>query len=74
MPDFPSTLGELAKSNYSEDRIKTRTVKDEVRQNLICKLQRGETLFPGVVGFDDFGGLDGHGKVPDWRDGRDHTS
>ena len=28
----------------------------------------------GVVGFDDFGGLDGHGKVPDWRDGPDHTS
>ena len=28
----------------------------------------------GIVGFDDFGGLDGHGKVPDWRDGRDHTS
>jgi hypothetical protein len=28
----------------------------------------------GIVGFDDFGGLDGHGKVPDWRDGRDNTS
>jgi hypothetical protein len=28
----------------------------------------------GIVGFNDFGGLDGHGKVPDWRDGRDHTS
>ena len=28
----------------------------------------------GVVGFNDFGGLDRHGKVPDWRDGRDHTS
>ena len=28
----------------------------------------------GIVGFNDFGGLDRHGKVPDWRDGRDHTS
>jgi hypothetical protein len=28
----------------------------------------------GVIGFDDFGGLDGHGKIPDWRDGGDHTS
>jgi hypothetical protein len=28
----------------------------------------------GVFGFDDFGGLDGHRKVPDWRDGADHTS
>ena len=28
----------------------------------------------GVIGFNDFRGLDGHGKVPDWRDGPDHTS
>ena len=27
-----------------------------------------------ILGFDDFGGLDRHGKVPDWRDGPDHTS
>ncbi len=27
----------------------------------------------GIVGFDDFGGQGGHGKVPDWRDGRDHS-
>ncbi len=53
MPDFPSTLRELSASTYSEDRIKARTVKDEVRENLICKLQRGEALFTGVIGFDD---------------------
>ena len=28
----------------------------------------------GLIGFDDFWGLDRHGKVPDWRDGADHTS
>jgi hypothetical protein len=28
----------------------------------------------GGVGFDDFGGLDGHGTVPNRRDGGDHTS
>ncbi|HEV3144413.1 MAG TPA: magnesium chelatase [Gemmataceae bacterium] len=28
-------------------------MKDELRQNLICKLQKGEDLFPGVVGYDD---------------------
>jgi magnesium chelatase subunit I len=28
-------------------------VKDELRGNLIRKLQSGETLFPGIVGFDD---------------------
>jgi len=28
-------------------------VKDELRENLICKLQRRETLFPGIVGYED---------------------
>src|ERR1700740_1922865 len=51
--EVPHTLGLLKKSNFSEARIATRSVKDELRQNLICKLQRGETLFPGVVGYDD---------------------
>src|SRR5467141_3106198 len=53
MPELPQTLGTLKNSHYSEDRIGQRTVKDELRQNLICKLQRGEELFPGVVGFED---------------------
>jgi magnesium chelatase subunit I len=30
-----------------------RTVKSELRENLICKLQRGEELFPGIVGYED---------------------
>jgi magnesium chelatase subunit I len=30
-----------------------RTVKDELRNNLICKIQRGENLFPGILGFED---------------------
>jgi magnesium chelatase subunit I len=30
-----------------------RSVKDEVRQNLIDKLRRGETLFPGIIGYED---------------------
>jgi len=53
MPDVPLTLGTLKTSRFSEDRIGRRTVKDELRQNLICKLQRREELFPGVVGYDD---------------------
>jgi magnesium chelatase subunit I len=28
-------------------------VKDELRANLICRLQRGESLFPGIVGYED---------------------
>jgi magnesium chelatase subunit I len=49
----PSTLGALRESSFSEARIGGRSVKDELRNNLICKLQRGEPLFPGIVGFDD---------------------
>ncbi len=52
-PGFPQTLGALRTSRYSEDRIAGRSVKDEVRNNLICKIQRGETLFPTVLGYDD---------------------
>ncbi|MBZ5606736.1 MAG: magnesium chelatase [Acidobacteriia bacterium] len=53
MPDLPRTLGTLKNSPFSEVRIGGRSVKEELRQNLICKLQRGEDLFPGVVGYDD---------------------
>ena len=53
MRDFPSTLGSLKASDFSEPRIAHRSVKDELRQNLICKLQRGEDLFPGVIGYEE---------------------
>src|SRR5713101_2606083 len=51
--ELPNTLGILRKSHFSEDRIAARSVKDELRSNLICKLQRGEALFPGIVGYED---------------------
>ncbi|HZT71732.1 MAG TPA: magnesium chelatase [Terriglobia bacterium] len=44
----PSTIGELKKSGY-----RSRGVKDEMRANLIRKLQVREVIFPGIVGFDD---------------------
>jgi magnesium chelatase subunit I len=50
---LPRTLGELRKSRFSEEKLATRTVKDELRSNLICKLKRGEILFSGIVGFED---------------------
>jgi magnesium chelatase subunit I len=43
-----STLGELKQSGY-----RARSVKDELRANLICKLKRRERLFPGIVGYDE---------------------
>jgi magnesium chelatase subunit I len=50
---FPRTLGALRESSFSEALISNRSVKDELRSNLICKLQRGEALFPGIVGYED---------------------
>jgi magnesium chelatase subunit I len=43
------TLGELRKRHGSQPR----TVKEEIRDNLVRKLQSGEPLFPGVIGYDD---------------------
>jgi magnesium chelatase subunit I len=43
------TLGEL-RERYG---AKPRTVKQEIRDNLVRKLRAGETLFPGVIGYDD---------------------
>ncbi len=42
----PLTIGELRKSGYH-----VHTVKDEIRNNLIAKINRKETLFPGIIGF-----------------------
>jgi len=48
----PATLGTLKKAIASGD-VRRRSVKDEVRDNLILKLRAGDRLFPGVVGYDD---------------------
>src|SRR5436305_14890296 len=42
------TLGELKKSGY-----KHRSVKKEVRENLLKKLNKRENSFPGIVGYED---------------------
>jgi magnesium chelatase subunit I len=41
-------LGELKASNY-----RIRSVKDELRANLVRKLRTSEKLFPGIVGYDE---------------------
>jgi magnesium chelatase subunit I len=48
----PRTLGELKSSEFNESRY-SRSIKDEMRENLIAKLERRETIFPGIVGYDD---------------------
>src|SRR5262249_41300628 len=42
------TLGELKASGYAPI-----SVKDELRANLTCKLTHRESLFPGIVGYDE---------------------
>lgn len=42
------TVGELKATDY-----RRRSVKDEIRSNLLRKLAAGETLFPGVLGYED---------------------
>ena len=43
----PATLGELRASGY-----RVLPVKDELRANLIARMQRNEELFPGIIGYD----------------------
>ncbi|MGZ6250167.1 MAG: magnesium chelatase, partial [Syntrophales bacterium] len=51
----PRTLGDLRRSNFSEERLRTRRVKDELRDNLVARLrEKGDAaVFPGIVGYDD---------------------
>jgi magnesium chelatase subunit I len=53
MSELPKSLGELRRSQWPEERIANRSMRQELRENLLCKMERGETLFPGVHGYDD---------------------
>ena len=53
MKSKPKTLRELRQSPHSEERLKCRSVKGELRENLIRRLGGGGPLFEGIVGFDD---------------------
>ncbi len=48
----PTVLGDLRRAVAAGD-IPHRSVKLELRDNLIAKLRSGEPLFPGIVGYDD---------------------
>src|ERR1700761_9221168 len=43
-----TTLGQLKKAGY-----RNRSVKEEIRENLIRKLKNKETTFPGILGYED---------------------
>jgi magnesium chelatase subunit I len=50
MTDRPTigTLGELRAGGY-----RSRSVKEEMRANLVDRLRRGESLLPGIIGYDE---------------------
>ncbi|RKN27935.1 sigma 54-interacting transcriptional regulator [Micromonospora musae] len=46
--DLPRTLGELRAAGH-----RYRTVKQELRDNLIARMRTGADRFPGIVGYED---------------------
>jgi magnesium chelatase subunit I len=50
---LPATIAELRTSQFNEARNGRRSVKDELRENLVSKLDRREIILPGIVGYDD---------------------
>jgi magnesium chelatase subunit I len=52
---LPRTLADLRRSIFSEERLRTRRVKDELRESLIARLckQGDQPVFPGIVGYED---------------------
>jgi magnesium chelatase subunit I len=50
---LPATVAELRTSEFNETRMRGRSIKDELRENLIGKLDRREVIFPGIIGYDD---------------------
>jgi magnesium chelatase subunit I len=47
-PPPPTTLGALRASGW-----RSRTVKEELRANLLARLGEGQAIFPGVIGYED---------------------
>ncbi|MEO6095288.1 MAG: magnesium chelatase [Fibrobacteria bacterium] len=46
--EFPSTLGGLKRAGY-----RSKSVKEELRGNLLARIRGGGPLMPGVIGYDE---------------------
>ena len=46
--DHPATLAQLRASGWRD-----RSVKEELRDNYVAHIRRGEELFPGIVGYEE---------------------
>jgi magnesium chelatase subunit I len=50
---LPRTLGDLRTSKFGDEWNRTRTIKDEMRANLIHKLQERKPIFSGIIGYEE---------------------
>jgi magnesium chelatase subunit I len=53
LSSYPETLGALKRSPYAVPERARRSVKDEMRQNLLSRLCQSGPLFGGVIGYED---------------------
>jgi magnesium chelatase subunit I len=49
----PTSLAELEQTAWADPAVHNRSVKDEMRQNLMRMLADGHNVFPGIVGYED---------------------
>src|SRR5262249_24776005 len=50
---LPGTLGDLRTSQFGDEFHRTRTIKDEMRTNLIRRLHEKTPIFPGIIGYEE---------------------
>ena len=48
----PSTLAQL-RTAVTAGRVRRRSVRDEIRENLIAKLRSRQEIFPGIIGYEE---------------------
>lgn len=53
VPQLPQTLGALKRSPFAAAERANRSVKSEIRKNLIARLRQGGPLFEGVLGYEE---------------------
>jgi magnesium chelatase subunit I len=53
LSQLPRTLGALKRSSWGEPSRAKRSVKSEIRANLLDRVRAGDTLLPGIVGYEE---------------------
>ena len=53
MSSLPRTYGALRRSTWADPSFACRSVKDEMRANLLARLSNDGPLFPGVIGYEE---------------------